>query len=217
MRILTTIALVFIFFLSLNHVSADQEWDKAKEGHGITVFTRLPDGSQCKEFKAVTEIDASLTSLVAVLADVESLPEWYKNLGEVKLLEQLNDHKAIYYSEILTPFPFKNRDIVQMAEAYQDPKSGIVQIDITRVKEYIMEDNGRVHMPIARGSWVLKPLGRNKTSVEHQFLADPGGNIPTSIVNALVVGTPYISLINLKKFVKKKKYQNIKYTWLKEI
>jgi len=153
---------------SISYASVDQQWDKAKEGHGVTVFTRFPDGSNCKEFKAVTEIDASLGSLVAVLADVEALPEWYRNLGEVKLLEQVDQHKAVYYYEVLIPFPFKNRDIIQMTDAHQDLETGIVTIDITRIEDYKMEDNGRVHMPVARGSWVLKPLGKNYLDRTHR-------------------------------------------------
>jgi len=97
----------------------------------------------------------------------------------------------------------------------KDEKTKAVTINISNLLDYEVEDKGRVRMPIAEGSWTLTPLSNNKVRVEHQFLADPGGSIPKSIVNMLIVGGPYKSLLKLKDFVKQEKYRNIQFDWLK--
>jgi len=202
------------FFSS--EIFAEQEWTLAKDAKGIVIYTRIPEGSEIKEFKAITEVEASLSSLVAVISDVNALPKWYKNSGETKVLKKVSDKKQVYYYEVLVPFPFRNRYMVQSVEFDQDPETKVVMVEISNVMNIPIEDRGRIRMPVAQGSWELTPLGNNKVRVEHQYLADPGGKIPKSIVNLLIVGGPYHSLKKLKKFVKEERYQNASFNWLKE-
>jgi len=215
-KINNIIAVIIALCLSACKLYAEEEWEKAKEKNGVVVYTRIPEGSEVKEFKAITEIETSLSSLVAAISDIDSLSKWYKNTGETKILRNIHDRKQIYYYEVLVPFPFKNRDMVQEIELQQDAKSKVVTATISNVLDYEVQSKGRVRMPIAQGSWKLTPLGNNKVSVEHQYLADPGGSIPKKIVNMLIVGGPYSSLIKLKGFIKTEKYQNARYDWIIE-
>jgi len=61
-------------------------WDLAKEGHGIQVSTRKVSGSKFKEYKGIMTVEASLSSLVALVNDVPAYPKWIDTCKEGKIL-----------------------------------------------------------------------------------------------------------------------------------
>jgi hypothetical protein len=56
-----------------------------------------------------------------------------------------------------------------------------------------------LRIEISQGSWIFKKIDDNRVEVIHQFMSDPGGNIPKWIVNMFIVSGPYKTLENLKE------------------
>ena len=61
-----------------------QEWKVAKTGDGIEVSTRVVPGWGIKEFRAITRVHARLSSVVAVLEDVDAYPQWFADCREAR-------------------------------------------------------------------------------------------------------------------------------------
>ena len=59
-KVITIVIVMGVLCLAATELFAEEGWIKAKESKGVVVFTRLSEGSKIKEFKAKTEIEASL-------------------------------------------------------------------------------------------------------------------------------------------------------------
>jgi hypothetical protein len=183
-------------------------WEVERSRGGIEVQTRENQGIEFKEFRGVTTIKASLNSIVALIHDTESYPNWYYNCTEAKSLKKVSSAEGFNYSITETPWPTDDRDSIIHYKRTQDAETKIVTMQLKGVTNYIKQKSDLVRIQKLEGHWILSPLPDNKVEVTLQMLADPGGNIPAWLANAMVVDMPYHSLLNMKKEVLKPKYKN---------
>jgi hypothetical protein len=57
---------------------------------------------------------------------------------------------------------------------------------------------GRVRMPQLVATWTLKPVTADVTQATYEVLADPGGSIPSWLVNATAKKMPFETLRHLR-------------------
>ena len=181
------------------HFAQAQEWKLATNKKGVTVYTRQSDDSPVKEFKAVTKINATVNRLVMVITDFETYGSWYDRCEYGKLIRKNSEGALIYHTMVTMPFPFKDRDLVMIMRQMQ-ANDGVL-IKFTRIDHELAEIEGVVRMPISEGSWILTPDENGSTNVIHQFKGDPGGNVPSAIINMFLVGGPINTLTNLKAYL----------------
>ena len=124
----------FSLFLAIGWLVAGS-WAEApadfaldKDKNGIKVYTRKIEGSSLKEFKGVTSIKTSLTSLVALMDDTDALTKWLHNCSAAKLVQSMNYYERITYTVINAPWPVSDRDTVSYSKIVQDPKSKVITI-----------------------------------------------------------------------------------------
>jgi hypothetical protein len=203
--ILSLLALFFIF-LAFNRLSAQTRendgWKLAKDKQGIKIYTRSLEGSKLKEFKAYTELNTSIEILAEVLMDVEHYTDWTENIKHSKLLKEISDKEIIIYSELKVPWPFDNRDVVDRTQIYWSVNKDSFTLEIKSIPDYIQEKEEIVRMPLADGGWEIYRKGNDKISVAYHFAADPGGRIPSWLVNMFIVDGPYKTLNNLKVYLR---------------
>ena len=182
---------------------ADNEWKKAKEKDGITVFTRQTENSNIKEFKAEGIIEGTLVTLKKVFKDVDNYCEWVSDCKTTKKLE-VSQKELIHYMEISVPFPFDNRDMIQKSVFEMDSKT--LKVSLTNLPEYLPEEKGRTRLPIAEGYWLFQEIGPGEIKATLQYLSDPGGSIPSWLVNLFIVEGPLKNIQNLRLMVQKEQY-----------
>ncbi len=202
---LCLIASLITLYLYPNILNA---WELKENSDGIQVNTRENQGSEFKEFRGVTRIKASLNSIVALLDDTESYPNWYYNCREAKLLKRVSPVEGFTYSITETPWPTDDRDSILHFKRTQNAETKIVTMQLEGVADYIKQKPELTRIIKLQGYWKLAPLPDNMVEVTLQMLVDPGGNIPAWLANAMVVDMPYNSLLNMKKEVLKPKYKN---------
>jgi hypothetical protein len=182
--------------------SALEEWSLDKQGNGIEVYTRPVAGSGIKEFKGTAEVDADVEAIMGVLRDSAGFKNWFPNTTESKLLAR-EGNVSHQYSVMGAPWPVSNRDNVLRSEWTQDEATGVVDITIVAAPDYYPVQEGRVRVRNANGTWKLEPSGAQKTRVTFTMHLDPGGGIPTWLINTRVVETPFEALTNLRVVVAK--------------
>lgn len=180
-----------------------EEWKLAKEKDGIEVYTRKTEGFELKEYKSIAIVDASPEKLLKILKDVDSYKEWMANVKIAKLLKDDEDRFYVY-TEVNVPWPFDNRDQVTVSVVSKKPETGIIEIKIDVVADYLPENKGIIRLPAGGGYWIFTPLPDGKTELYHQFAGDPGGSIPSWLANMFLVDGPYKTMLGLKEFVLKK-------------
>jgi hypothetical protein len=177
------------------------DWKLEKNSEGIKVYTRSNEGSEVLEFKATATINASRMSLAKIIANVAGYPNWFPNCSSAQLVEVISSTQRKYYYKLDLPWPASDRDAVMLLSVDVNNGAGITILNFTKSTGK-PEVSGVIRMPAADGFWKLKTISESKTELEYQFLADPGGSLPTWIINMFIVDGPFDTLIALKAKLK---------------
>ena len=205
--------LLFCFFiLGFNSQGVDihnaaktdvvSKWKLEKNKDGIKVYTRSAEGVAIKEFRAQTSVFCKIEELKSLLIKAENYPAWQANITTAKILKQAKStEQYIYYTSDL-PWPVSDRDVVVNSKMSTN-KEGVVTFNITGAPKYVdhKDDFLRIEKIVAK--WTLTPKKNGEIEVLQQVTADPGGNIPTWLVNMLIVDGPFETFTNLRAKFKK--------------
>jgi uncharacterized membrane protein len=183
-------------------------WQQVRDEAGIRVQRRMVEGSNLHEFQGRGVIDAPLTTVLAVLHDVGSAPEWMHKCAAAHVVQHIDDRHEVVYNRTAAPWPVSDRDAVLSSEAVFDARTHEVRINfwsVTDPKEPPVR--GVVRMPSLHGHWILSPVnGGRATQVEYQVHADPGGSLPGWIVNMASKEIPFQTIASLREQVKRRHY-----------
>jgi hypothetical protein len=192
-----------------------QDWVLKEEKEGISVFTRNFPDSKFKAIKVKCELTASLSQFVAVILDVNTGVQWVYSTKSTALLKQVSPSELYYYSEVNLPWPLTNRDFIAHLIATQDPDTRVVTINGPTVPDYLPLKPGIVRVAHSEGKWVITPLAGGRIMVEYTLRTDPGGSIPTWLVNLFATKGPSESFRNLKVQLQKPVYVNAHFPFIK--
>jgi len=199
--------LIMLCLVSSAIANADN-WRLSKEVNGIKVFTQSTVGSSLKTFKGVVSIPARLTSIVAVIDDTSVYPHLFYSTKSAKDLKKVSNTEAYKYLVTSPPWPAQGRDSIVHSVLKQNKQNKSIQITMNGAPQYLPEKPGLVRIKKMSGRWLLVPE-KNSVKVVYEMRVDPGGNLPTWLVNSMSVDLPFFTLESLRKLVKQKKYQNL--------
>ncbi|WP_319557604.1 START domain-containing protein [Thiomicrorhabdus sp.] len=183
--------------------TADWQVQEVEEGSPVQVWTKEVQGSNFKAFRGEVEIQAPIKSVLQTIHQTDKLPEWYHNTTEARKLKTISDGESINYSVTHAPWPVSNRDsVVHSTTKHQ--ADGSVLITLQAEPNAYPPQEGRIRISKLDGSWKLQPIDDNHTTVTLQIAAEPGGEIPSWLANAMVVDMPFNTLNNLKQRLEKK-------------
>lgn len=213
LRILT-ISLLCLFY---GHLSAQEtgQWTLKRQSDGLSVYVREAADSEVKEIKIETTLDASLHAVVAVLKDVPVYKDWIYKCLEAYRLKPAGPKSSLYYCKVDFPWPMSDRDFIAKSELRQDAASRTVYIDVKGLPDYQAEADEVVRIRSLDIHYELKPLADNKTYMSYQLHSDPGGAIPSWLVNLVVDSGPVNTVKGMQEMLKSEKYQNAQFAFLK--
>lgn len=191
------------------------EWKLKKETKDTRVYFRKSADSRINEIKIETEIEGHLHAVVEALRDAPMQKEWLYKCIESKRLEKVSDWESYNYVRFDFPWPLDDRDYIAHSQLRQDPKTGSVYIQLMAVPHYLPENKEVVRMKVMDVNWVLTPSSNGKIKVENHVKSDPGGALPTWLINMTLDQGPLNSINNLKAFIKRDKYRNARLSYLK--
>jgi START domain len=208
--------LFFVEYLDFTSDVNQEQWNLVKNKNNITVYSRFSENSDFKEIKVVTEVDASLSSVVALLKDVHNYPNWIYACVKSELIDQTNNYVEYYYTETDTPWPFYNRDIVMYSKMHQDKNTKILRFNSVGVPDKYPLVKNIVRINQIRVSWELIPQKNNTIKIHYQLKADPAGIIPAWLANLTVDIGPYNTMMNMRTELEKDQYKNAKLDYIIE-
>lgn len=190
----------------------------ALQKNGITVWKQAIPNTKIIGFKGNTTINATPKQILSVIMDIENSNQWIPRTRSAKSYEdQTQNGLPKTYIILDMPFPLADRELMVSSNITQQPNGTINMSNKLTTINGIKPNKKYVRIPSYSGSWVLKPVGKNKTDITITGHADPAGGLPAWVANLFVTDQPYEMLRNLKKQVQKPKYQNptIKYVTIK--
>ena len=215
LKIKRFILLAGLLFSGLSAQAID--WELAKEVDGIKVFTGAVAGSEYRAFRGETIINAELNQLMAVLDDTPNFASWMYNCKSPKLLYKASLLDRYQYLKNDFPWPAKDRELILRNEISQDPSSRATTVKLSSVaveklpiaaQKAMPKAGTAVRVGAAQGFFELTPVSDTQTKVVFQLHLDPGGGLPASLVNALIVDNPFETLKAMAKHVAKPQYAN---------
>ena len=185
---------------------APGEWELMKGSDTIKAYSRSVPGRNILDLKAITVIDARMENFGQVLRDLASYPRWMHLCKDARVIREIDENNMV--AHITLGFPMINdRDLVVKADTRVDLEKarGIVTLSLVAAPD-VPVASGVVRMPEFLGSYQLEYLSRDTTGVVFSYYADPGGSIPTAVVNVFSRMVLYRTLEGLARMVRDPKY-----------
>jgi len=185
----------------------DEEWEPAKKGEGIEVYTRPVEGMDAQEFMGITVVDAPMEVILEVFRDIPSFPKWYGFCRDIRQIREYSDTHRLVYFVLATQWPTKDRDMVIDAVIDVDRVKGTAVISMKALEEEVVpRERKYVRMTYMIGRTTLTEIDGSKTRVVYRVQSDPAGYIPSALSNMLAKDQPYLTLKGLKEMVKEDVY-----------
>jgi Polyketide cyclase / dehydrase and lipid transport len=187
----------------------NEDWKLVKQTGGVTIYSRPHAGSNLKEFKAVGEIDATTETVHKVIDDVEAYTSFMPYTAECRVIERDGDSILTY--QRVSPKIVSDRDYTLRIEKKSWPvENGLAYLN----RWEPANEHGPAAKPgifrvkVCEGSWLLEPLGTNKTRATYSVFTDSGIIGPAFIANT--ISTTGISKLfaAVRKQAKDPKYQS---------
>jgi hypothetical protein len=201
------LAIILSLLMFVPHTEND-DWMLVKHKGDIKVYVRQQEKGAIKEVKILTQYNCSMHELVASLEDVNAHKEWVMNTIESKVIETIQPWEFYYYISTDMPFPIKDRDLVIYYSRRQDTETGTVYTKSTASpnKHPLIDDFIRITS--FESSYTLTPGPDEIIYIEYRMKVDPGGFLPSWLVNLAVTKGPLDTIESLFELLASKKYQN---------
>jgi hypothetical protein len=193
--------LCFMLF-AIHAVFAQGKWELKKNENGIQIFTRKAAVGNVKELRVLCELDVTQAQLINTILDIGNYNSWiYANKKSV-ILKTESPSKIIYYTQSHLPWPIKDRDLVVELNIYSTPEN--LNIQVKSIPDVLAKNPDYIRVPYSLATWNVTQAANNKLKIDYTFSVDPGGSIPSWIVNATLTIGPYNSFLKLKELLKAK-------------
>lgn len=192
------------------------DWKYAKSGDGVFAYTRPVANSGFKEYKVETQVQATLSQVVAVLMSVKDMPEWVDRCTEAAILKEMSATESVSRVVTSSPMPLKDREVIAHGKLSQHPKTKVVTLVSTGRPDFLPENPRYVRVKELRGLWILEPKEGGTVHIKMIGHTDPGGIIPAAIANQFVVMIPFKTIKNLRDQIKKEKYASARLKYIRD-
>lgn len=202
---LILIGLIFPLCAFAQLEGVDYDWQEKRTKNGISIFTSIVEGSPFKAVRGTMTVNASVTSLVALVEDMEACPEWAELCKESRIEERVSAFEAFAYIYNDLPFPVSDRDVYVNVVWTKNPETQTVTMTSNAVVGGPPKTKA-VRIKHAVSQWHFTPLGGGHTRVESFGHIDPNGPTPAWVINMMIVDTPYKTMVNMRNVVESGKY-----------
>ncbi|HWW39041.1 START domain-containing protein [Pedobacter sp.] len=109
-----------------------------------------------------------------------------------------------------------NRDFVAHLTVNQNPNTKIITIDGPAVSGHVPIKKGVVRINNSTGKWLIIPESDHHIRVEYTLHVDPGGALPSWLVNLFATEGPLHIFRALKVQLQRPVYKNAQFAFIKD-
>ena len=183
---------------------AAETWQRLGVDNGVQIDTREVASSPLPEFRGTAVVAADMYEVLAVLDDLRLHCEWQKRCVQAKELRRESAFERLFYSRVGAPWPLQDRDVVLRGRVSFVGAGAELLVTFEQVRDARWPAyGGVVRMPVVRGHYRLTRIDVEKTKVEFQVLADPGGMVPAWAAKLTARQVPRDTLVGLRNYLPK--------------
>ena len=196
--------IAIIYHLAFTENLSAQDWNFIKERDGIKIYTRIEESTALKSFKGEADLKTDMEKISKVIEKIESYELWNDDISEIKVLGYEKDKYIRYYLVYDVQWPFEDRDLCVEALVTSDPVTGIRTIHATPLMGVVPEKPDMVRITNYWQEWKIEPAGNGIIHVTLEGSVDPGGSIPTWLINLVITDTPLKIIMQVQQQVELK-------------
>jgi hypothetical protein len=198
-----TVLLLAVSFTS----QASGQWKLIKEKQGIKIFSRVND-SKLIEIKAESSSEASLSSFVALMNDVDNFNNWMHAAEKTDLIERQGPYSFTYYMLNDLPWPAQDRDVILRLRIHKNGSKREVYTKSQNVDGVVREKDGIHRIESVRTTWRFVQEKQGNIKIVFRTRVKPKVQLPEWLANHIYQIGPYHTIINMKEMVQNEKYRN---------
>jgi hypothetical protein len=189
---------LLLLSLGCQLAAAQGAWVLKKEDKGIKIYSRSSGHSKFDDLRAELTVEAKLSGLAALILDITEYHSWCFNTKQSYIVKPVSPSELYFYTEINSPWPAKNRDLVVHLLISQDPATKIMTIREESVRGLVPPKKDIVRIPLSIEHWTVTPLDKDNFRIEYQLQLD-AGDVPGWLVNFFATKGPYETFTSLRK------------------
>jgi len=189
-----------IFALAFTAAQAQNNWELRRNESGITIYSRR--SGNLVELRLLCEFDATPAQLTEQLLNIPNYTNWVYGNRRSGVLKKINDHDIIYFTEAHLPWPIQDRDLVIELNINPATENSPLIIQAKSIEGVLPPKPHFIRVPYSLATWRISPIPGNKTKLDYTFSLDPGGSIPSWLVNWTIATGPYKSFLKLQEIMK---------------
>lgn len=203
-------AIIFVLFSSVLHgqdqMDGEPAWNFVNERPGIKVYTRTPINSSIKELRILVDLEGDIDTLMKVVYDASNFGTWVYKCADSEIVPAPEGYSSAYAATSDFPFPMSDRELVAVSHQWYDDEGRLHARSIS-APDAIPLKPGIVRIKSYEANWVIEKIAENKIHIDYTSSVDPGGQIPTWVINLAITAGPIKTFEKLIKQVKKRSLQ----------
>ncbi len=181
-------ALLALACLAAPRARADAGWEQISQKDGVTVERRPRPGSSFYELRARAVIPIAPQTFFATVWSYRDYPEFVPYLKSLRVVGE-QPGESVLYQQIAMPL-VSDRDYTVRFYRAGEGETLVVRFDSADALGPA-PSAGYVRAQNIHGSWTLEPAdGGRATQVTYQLYSEPGGAVPSWIVNVAQKDAP---------------------------
>ncbi|RIW17414.1 hypothetical protein D0X99_06725 [Algoriphagus lacus] len=188
-------------FFSWILVTQQKDCELRKSADGIEVYTCKMEDSKINSIQSTFTVSSSFTTLSEALFDLNNFHKWQYKIIKTEMLKRISKDEFIYRAELETPWPVSNRDLILHVKMSQTATPQEYHFSAIGKPDFIPPREGFVRVPVSEAHWYIKVLDKNNIHIRHSILIDPGGSIPSWLMNLSLAEGPYETFKNLRNYL----------------
>lgn len=170
-------------------------WKLESDIEGVKVYSRTVDGSKFRQIKATASVEAPFEMVLGMLTDYDNYKLWMSNVTDSQVMEKVSDTVHYVYAYEDSPWPVQNRYCVSRMTLLSETDAATLLFE--SVPNYMKSPRDAIEHTVHKGYW---KLNRSKAGcdIEYFIECNPGGHVPTWLVNQRAHEAPSKTLQNLR-------------------
>ncbi|OUS74153.1 hypothetical protein B5G52_02055 [Pseudoalteromonas sp. A601] len=205
---LTKLLLFITAFYCLTAPAQEKQWQLWKQQDGASISYKKHENGILEVRGSITVHGSSADDFMALLSDTQQAPLWIENVTFVEVLSRLSSSETIVYTQLDSPWPVTDRDMVSYS-CYRRLSPSQTELIIKAYPDYKAELDSVIRIKDLQARWLLNEenteQGRSLT-LTHDVYADPGGAIPHWISNKVGLKSALKTLLELRRQLNMKAY-----------
>lgn len=180
----------------LSGAAAEADWRLIQEKDGISSYLRSVEGESVHAARGVTTVDLPACQLISFYVADELATSWVDMLVDVKVVE-LAPRRSLVWQHFDLPWPVTDREfLVEIAVERPDDRTILVTLESTTDPRFPppADTDTMVRGRMTASTWTFTQEAPGRTRVDMVGQVDPGGKIPTWLINLVQHSFPYNTL-----------------------